>query len=344
MIAFGKGVKIHLGDGITADVSPPAGGNAAVQNTEIRIRHNEGGVNEHLHPKTRAFGTGAVGIVEGKEPRRQFLDGDAAVLTGVVLGKGDLPVFPDQVNQHQAACKGQRRFGRIAQTAGDLRLYYKAVYDDLDIMLFVLFQLDLFGQIVHIPVHPGADIAGLLGILQHLDMLAFLPADHRGQDLDPGAFRQGHDLVHDLVDGLLADLSAALGTVGHADARPEKAEIIVYLRHGPHGGTGILGGGLLVDGDGGRKPVDIVHVRLVHLPQEHAGVGAEALHIAPLAFGIDRIEGKAGFSAAGKARDHHQLVPRNAEIDIFEVILPCALNENLILHNEFPCDCSFQEK
>ena len=141
-------------------------------------------------------------------------------------------------------------------------------------MLLVLLQLDLLVQLVEVPVGPDPDVAGALGVLKHLGVLALLASDHRSHDLDASALGQGKNLVDDLVDGLLADDLAALGAVGRAHPGPEQAQVVVDLRHRAHSGAGVLAGGLLVDGDGRREALNIVHVRLVHLPQEHPGVGA----------------------------------------------------------------------
>ena len=203
-------------------------------------------------------------------------------------------------------------------------------------MLFILLQLDLFRKVIGDAVHPGSHIAGFLRVLKDLDVLALSGAHHWGQHLDAGALGQLHDLVHDLVDGLLADLFAAFGAVGHAHPGPEQAEIVINFRHGAHGGAGVFGGGFLVDGDGGREALDIVHVRLVHLSQEHSGVGAEAFHIAALPLGINGVKGQAGLAAAGKTGDYHQLVSGNLQIDVFQVVLPGAFDEYFILHSQSP--------
>ncbi len=92
------------------------------------------------------------------------------------------------------------------------------------------------------------------------------------------------------------DLFAALGAVGRADSGPEQAEVVVDLRHRAYGGPGVPAGGFLVDGDGGGEAVDVIHIGLFHLAQEHPGVGGEGLHIPPLALGIDGVEGQRGLA------------------------------------------------
>ena len=58
-------------------------------------------------------------------------------------------------------------------------------------------------------------------------------------------------------------------------ARVNNLKNIVNFSDCPHSGAGVLAGGLLVDGNGRGQPVNVVHVRLLHLPQEHSGIGAE---------------------------------------------------------------------
>ena len=107
---------------------------------------------------------------------------------------------------------------------------------------------------VDLAVDADPGVAVFPGVLQDLGVLALLAANHRRQQLEPGPFGQGQNLIDDLIDGLTADLLAALGAVGHAHPGPEEPEIVVDLRHRPHGGAGVFGGGLLVDGDGRERP------------------------------------------------------------------------------------------
>ena len=163
-------------------------------------------------------------------------------------------------------------------------------------------------------------------------MLALFPPDDRGQDDKARPLSQRFHPVHDLVNGLAADLPAALWAVGNTHPRPQEAEIIVDFRHRSHGRTGVLGCGLLVDGNGRRQAVDGVHVRLVHLPKELAGVRTQALHIPSLSLGVNGIEGQTGLAGTGKSGENHQLVSGDGQVHVFQIVLPRALNDDLVVH------------
>ena len=70
----------------------------------------------------------------------------------------------------------------------------------------------------------------------------------------------------------------------------------------------------------------MLDVRLLHHLQELARIGGERLDIAALAFGIDGVEGEAGFARAGQAGDDHQRVAWQIDIDALEIMLPRATN------------------
>jgi hypothetical protein len=109
----------------------------------------------------------------------------------------------------------------------------------------------------------------------------------------------------------------------------QQAQVVVDLGDRAHRGAGVLRGGLLLDRDRRREPLDRLHVWLLHELQELAGIGGEAFHIAPLALGIDGIEGQRGLAGAGQARDHHQPVARQLHVDVLQVVLAGAPDRDL---------------
>ena len=327
-----EGFVVHLRDAVALDVGPAGDLEAALEDGELRVLDEQAGVGAQLAAEARAGGAGAVGAVEGEHARRQLLYGDAAVLAGVVLGKELLAPVRGAVHEHEAPRERGRRLHRVREPARRVGADDEAVHHDLDVVLFVLVELYLLGEVVHRAVHAHADVAALARVLEHLGVLALAGAHDGGHDLYAGALRPGEHLVDYLVYGLLAYLPAALGAVRDADARPEQAEVVVYLRDGADRGARVAARGLLVYGYGGGKALDVVHVGLVHLAEEHARVAREALDIAPLPLGVDGLERQRGLAAAGEAREHHELLARYLEVDVLEVVLPRAFYINAVSH------------
>ena len=85
---------------------------------------------------------------------------------------------------------------------------------------------------------------------------------------------------------------------------------------------------LLVDGDGGAEALDVVDVGLLHAAEELAGVGGEGLDVAALALGVDGVEGEGTLARAGEAGDNHELVSGDRDVDVLEVMLAGAFDED----------------
>ena len=132
------------------------------------------------------------------------------------------------------------------------------------------------------------------------------------------------------VSGL--ELASALRADRVADARPEQAQVVVDLRRRADGGARRLGRVLLLDGDGGGEPVDVVDVGLLHALEELPRVRGERLDVAPLALGVDRVEGERGLARAGRPRDDREGAPRDLEVEALEVVLPRAADDDPVLH------------
>ena len=163
---------------------------------------------------------------------------------------------------------------------------------------------------------------------EFLLVFALAAAHDRRQQIEPRALGQRQHAVDHLRDGLAFDRQACRGRVGHADAGPEQAHIVVDLGDGADGGARIFRGGLLLDRDRRRQAVDLVDVRLLHHLQELAGIGRERFDIAALALGIDGVEGERRLARAGKAGEHHQPVARNLDVDVLEIVLARAANRD----------------
>src|SRR5258706_1496311 len=85
---------------------------------------------------------------------------------------------------------------------------------------------------------------------------------------------------------------------------------------------------LLVDRHRGREALDEVDVRLLHLTKELPGIGRERLDVTALSLGVDRVEGERRLPRSREACDDHELVARDLDVDVLEVVLPRALDVN----------------
>jgi hypothetical protein len=155
-----------------------------------------------------------------------------------------------------------------------------------------------------------------------------LAAPHDGsKHLKARPLRQLEHLVDDLLGGLPGDGAAAVVTVGPADACKQQPQIVVDLGDCPYGRAWVARRRLLVDRDRGGKALDEVDVGLVHLTEELARIRRQRLDVAPLALGVDRIEGKRGLARPRDAREHDERVAREVEMDVSEVVLAGATDD-----------------
>jgi len=76
-------------------------------------------------------------------------------------------------------------------------------------------------------------------------------------------------------------------------AREEQAQIVVDLGDGTDGRARVAVGGFLFDADRRTQSLDVVDVRLLHLLEELPRIGRQALDVAPLTFGVKRVESQA---------------------------------------------------
>jgi hypothetical protein len=76
-------------------------------------------------------------------------------------------------------------------------------------------------------------------------------------------------------------------------------------------------------------------VRLLHLPEELAGVGRERLDVAALPLGVEGVESERALAGPRDAGEHHQALLRDLQGDALEVVLSGTLDEDLFgLHRD----------
>ena len=129
-------------------------------------------------------------------------------------------------------------------------------------------------------------------------------------------------VLDDALGRVPADLVPAAAAVQARGAGEEQLQVVVQLRHRAHRGSRSAHRIGLIDRDGGRDPLDGVAARLVHAVEELPSVGREGLHVAALPFRIHGVEGERGLARTAHSGDHRQLVERQPQIQILEVVLP----------------------
>src|SRR5688500_1502369 len=117
-----------------------------------------------------------------------------------------------------------------------------------------------------------------------------------------------------------------------ANPRPEKPKVVVDLGCSPDSRAGRLRWISLLDCYSWRKSFDRVDVGFLHPFEELPGVCGERLDVAPLAFGIDGVEGEGGFSGARRPGDDCEGAAGNFEVEALQVVLPRAANDDAFFH------------
>ncbi len=236
-----------------------------------------------------------------------------------------------KLDNRDAVRQLQRRLEAVRKPRRDVGPHHDAVHHHVDVVLDLLVERGRIRDLVEFAVYLHALEAALLQVGELLAILALAAADHRREQVKPRAFGQRQHAVHHLAHDLAFDGKPRRGRIGHADARPEEPHIVVNLGDGADGRARIAARRLLLDGNGRRKPVDQVHIGLLHHLQELARIGRQALDIAALALGVDRIEGEARLARAGQPGDDHELLARNVERNVLEIVLARAAHRDMCL-------------
>ena len=166
------------------------------------------------------------------------------------------------------------------------------VDDGLNGVIFVAVKLDLLVDLANFVVDTHAYKARFAHIFKYL-LVVPLAVDNQGREhLDAAVCRHPLYAFYDLLRRLRLHRPAADWAVRGAHAREEQAQVVVDFGDGADGGARVVADALLIDGDGGAQPFNLVHSWLFQLPQELARVCRKRLHVAPLPLGKNGIKGQ----------------------------------------------------
>ena len=228
---------------------------------------------------------------------------------------------------HKPVGQGDGGLHRVADAGVRVGAADQAVNHDLHRVLEVLVQRDRLREVVETAVHAHAGVAAAPRVGKHLFVRALGIPHDGGEYHKARALRHREDAVDDGVHGLLLDFLTADRAVRHAAAGVQKTQVVVDR------------GGLLVDGDRGGKSLDRVDVGLVHLPEELPRVGGQRLDKAAVSLGVERVKRQRGFAAAREPGQHGQLVARDREVNVFQVVDPRAFDDDILCHgNTLSCE------
>src|SRR5207247_2269471 len=90
--------------------------------------------------------------------------------------------------------------------------------------------------------------------------------------------------------------------------------------------------GALLDAHGGRDAGDEIDVGPGELLDELAGVSVHRIQKAALPLGKEQIEGEGAFARPAHPGNNHELVSRNDEREVLQIVLPRAINGDRIFY------------
>ena len=212
------------------------------------------------------------------------------------------------------------RVDRFGETTLDAAANDQPINDELNRVIAAPIELDLLVERAELPVDSRLRVAARAESGKLLLELALAAAHDRREHVDALVPRIQHHHVDDPLERLARDRLAAVRAMRVADVGEEQPEVIVDFGDRADGRARIRSGRLLLDRDGRRQTVDQIDVGLLHLLEELARVRGQRLDVPALTFGIDRVEGERRFAGSRQARDHHELVARDVDVDVLEVV------------------------
>ena len=305
---------------------------SAIQQRLRPIRNHLGRVEIVKRPKPMALRASAKRRVEAETPRLQLGYIQTAVRASHRGRKKLLFLLGTRRrrtgNQHQAVSHLQRLGHRAFEPFFDPRLQHNPVDDRFNGVILAPVEVYSLSQVAQFAVNSSAKPL-LLQLIQQLAKLALAPPHHRRHDHHPLPLAQLQDALDDLLRGLAGDGFSTVRAVRRSYRGVKQPQVVVDLGDRAHGRARAAAGGLLLDRDCGAKSLNRIHIRPLDLIQKLARVGRKRLHVPPLALGVNRVERQRTLARSRKPRHHRQSIARYANIDIAQIMLPCATDRDV---------------
>ena len=295
---------------------------AAITQGQRRIGQNLLPVEDRLLPQTVAMRAGSLRRVEGESVRRRIFERHTRRRTHQMARiVTHLPRFV-VIDGHRSFALPHRFAQRGEQTLAQGIPDGHAVDHQVDRMDLVPVELHTGGELPDLAVDTGIEITFLDQAFEQLPVMALAPLDDRGRHSDLASVELFENQLDDLFVRIVDHLLARDRRVSPRSPRIEQAQEIADLGYGTDRRTGILVGGLLLDGHHRAESRDLIDIGPFHRADELPGIGRKRLHIAALPFGIDRIESQGRLAGTRKSCDDDQFPARNFQIDVLQVMHP----------------------
>ena len=286
-------------------------GDSVIINGFRFVWDNQVGVDTDDIPETFTSRTGTDRVVEIEEMFAWFHKANAIHLETL----GEHFIIAVDVQSTLAVSFEDGGLYRVSKTVrrGRFAIYYYTVYQQID-MLFeysVVSNLLACGgsQTHHIAIIQQAGESLALPYIQLLLQCSVFQNNRRNQ-IDACSIRLRCHRVHYIAYALAAYFFAANRRVGMSDTGKKEFEIIVYLGACSYSGTWVVTAHFLLNGNSRRNTFYLVHFGFLHTPEELACVGTQALYIAALPLGIERIKRQRRFAATAHTCNHNKLITR----------------------------------
>ena len=165
------------------------------------------------------------------------------------------------------------------------------------------------------------DEAQLARTGQHVFVKPLAATHDRRQNAELLVAEVGLYQIKNAAAALSRQRLAAVHTVLHADLGVQQPQIVRDFGHRGHRRVPPAPAHALFNGDRRRNARQQIDIRFGQDLDELAGVGRQAVDIAPLALGIHNVKHQRGLARPGQPGDHDHLIPGNIERDILEVML-----------------------
>ena len=282
---------------------------------------------EELHVAQAVAGrAGAHRRVEGEQTRLEFADRVVADRAGE-LGIEPVLVRPAAVRlavhlDGDGAAVGQPQCGfeAFGQSLLHVRPHPQPINHHVDVVLLGFLEPGQRVEFIGLAVDPEPHIAARLHVGEDVDELTLAVARDRRQHHQPRLGRQRQHGVDHLRDGLRLQRQVVERAIGRSGARKQQTQVVVDFGDGADRGARVVRGGLLLDRDRGRQTLDHVDIGLVHQLQELTRISRQAFDVPALAFCVQGVESQRRLARSRQPGDHHQLVARDVQVDVLEVV------------------------